>query len=245
MCSQKQGGEDMFSILSSSMDQLFRKTTVGALAILLNGVCVWAQVNPTPWPPKEPGPGTGTEVVKMRIGFSLEKCIYARHSPISACSITIPARRLDQQVSLVAPRCESNGQSNCISALKKGHWIDLTEVASENFEGDERYIGIITIIKYPQTSDESGAVRGPSYHLFVEVLGNSGRVAAAETWVADFNNLNPLSLLADEKKTADSSYKISLKIGPSSDLPGGPTSKLSHDLQNEHSEWKILKGEAL
>lgn len=223
--------------------------TLGALLIQLMGIGAKAQVNPWPWP-DDPPQERVSEVVKMRIGFTTERCIYGRNSPISSCSVTLPHRGQDQSIALTpTSSCRDSKGSperdpntpDCTSVVKKGHWIDLTEVAAGEVEQDDRYIGIVTITKYPKLNGEGsgGAVDRPSYHILAEVL-NGARVAAAETFVSDLNDLNSLSLLAAEKKDPNSSIKIKLDIASSLNPPGKSS---GFDRKHGAIAWKIISGE--
>lgn len=215
------------------------------------GIGAKAQVNPSPWPDHPPQERV-SEVIKMRIGFTIERCIYGPNSPISSCSVSMPKRGQDQSIALRptsfcrdpkgSPERDPN-TPDCTSVVKKGHWIDLTEVAAGEVEQDDRYIGIVTITKYPNLNDgeSGGATDRPSYHILAEVL-NGARVAAAETFVSDLNDLNSLSLLAAEKKSANSSIKIKLDIGSSLNLPG---KSLGFARKRGATDWKIISGEAV
>lgn len=189
----------------------------------------------TPYPTPIP-----VEQVRMNIQFSTETCTY--NGNMAMCSTPQYGGQdfniaLNPILSSCSPNTGPDGSvGTCPSYMWQGHWIDLF-----NTSYGRRFIGIITVTKSLISRSSQNGPDSYWYSIEVEILGKSKTVAKMSSGFSSWDQLQTVTLLAEEEVQEGYSTKTQLRFGPS----WTPAIKANSLRNHRPVQWNVVRGKLI
>lgn len=198
--------------------------------------------SPDPWPISTPTPA---EQVRLNIQFQTESCNHQGNFMMCS-SPNIQAQDRTIELNRIFSSCQnptpdpipgSDGKfRRCKSYQWQGHWIDMFYGGS-----GKRFIGIITVTKTLISKNSQAGSESNWYSMEVEILGKSKTVAKMSSGFSSWDQLQTVTLMAEEDEQENYSTRTQLRFGPS----WNPSLLVNRNLNHEPIRWKVTRGKLL